>query len=77
MFNTPEILNYCETVGVYELYKEKGNVITYYSYFGNEGLYKVVRNCKTGKETRTHLKYKKIPKFLITPNGTRYNYFCG
>lgn len=77
MFNTEVILLYCEEHGIYELYKEKGNIITYYSYFGNEGIYKVTKNVKTGIETRKHLRYKNIPKFLITPDGVRYNYFVG
>ena len=49
MFNTEAVLLYCEKYGIYELYKEKGNVITYYSYFGNEGMYKVTKNVKTGR----------------------------
>ena len=77
MFNTEAVLLYCEKHGIYWLYKEKGNVITYYSYFGEEGLYKVTINVKTGKEIRKHLRYKKIPKFLVTPKGVRYNYFVG
>lgn len=78
MFDTEAVLLYCEKYGIYELYKEKGNVITYYSYFGNEGFYRVTVNVKTGKETRKHLRYKKVPKFLLTPEGwVRYNYFTG
>ena len=77
MFNTEAVLLYCEKHGIYQLYKEKGNVITYYSYFGEEGLYKVTKNVKTGRETRKHLRYKNIPKFLVTPKGVRYNYFVG
>lgn len=77
MFNTETVLLYCEKHGIYQLYKEKGNVITYYSYFGEEGLYKVTKNVKTGKEIRKHLRYKKIPKFLVTPKGVLYNYFVG
>ena len=68
---------YCENHGIYEIYKEKGNIITYYSYFGNEGFYKVVVNVKTKKETRKHLRYKKVPSFLIGEYGTKYNYFVG
>lgn len=78
MFDTDTVLRYCEKYGIYELYKEKGNVITYYSYFGNEGFYKVVKNVATGREVRKHLRYKKVPKFLLTKEGwTRYNYFVG
>lgn len=77
MCKTKVVLIYCEKYGIYELYKEKGNIITYYSYFGSEGIYKVVKNVKTGKEIRKHLRYKNIPKFLITPDGVRYNYFVG
>lgn len=77
MFNTESVLLYCEKYGIYELYKEKGNVITYYSYYGNEGIFKVTVNTKTGFEIRKHLRYKRIPKFLITPDGVRYNYFVG
>lgn len=68
---------YCENHGIYEVYKEKGNVITYYSYYGNDGFYKVVTNVLTGKTERTHLRYKKVPKFLKGEHGTRYNYFTG
>ena len=77
MFNTESVLLYCEKYGIYELYKENGNVITYYSYYGREGIFKVTVNIKTGFEIRKHLRYKKIPKFLITPDGVRYNYFVG
>lgn len=77
MFNTQLVLEHCEKHGIYQLYKEQGNVITYYSYFGSEGFIKVTRNCKTGREVRKHLRYKKVPKFLNTPDGTLYNYFCG
>ena len=73
-----EVIKYCEQHGIYEVYKVVGNVITYYSYFGNEGFYKVTHNIVTGEETRNHLKCKKAPKFLFTENGaTKYNYFCG
>ena len=77
MFDTYPVLSYCETHGIYELYAERGNVITYYSYFGREGFYKVTKNVKTGREVRKHLRYKKTPKFLVTENGVRYNYFVG
>lgn len=72
-----KVLEYCEKNGIYELYKVNGYVITYYSYFGSEGFYKIVRNVKTGKTTRTQLRYKKCPKFLIGKYGVNYNYFCG
>lgn len=73
-----KIICYCEQYGIYEIYKTKGNTITYYSYFGSEGFYKVVVNVKTGRETRKHLRYTKPPKFLLTESGaTRYNYFTG
>ena len=68
---------YCEDHGIYELYSEKGNIITYYSYFGQEGFYKVTKNLKTGKETRKNLRYKMVPKFLKSELGTKYNYFVG
>ena len=78
MFDTEAVLQYCEKYGIYELYKEKGNVITYYAYFGDEGFYKVTKNVVTGREVRKHLRYKKVPKFLLTKEGwTRYNYFTG
>ena len=78
MFDIDAVLRHCEKYGIYELYKEKGNVITYYSYFGNEGFYKVTKNVATGREVRKHLRYKKVPKFLLTKEGwTRYNYFTG
>ena len=77
MFNSEAVLEFCEKYGIYELYKEKGNVITYYSYFGDEGFYKIIQNVKTGKEIRKHLRYKKCPKFLRGEYGVRYNYFVG
>ena len=70
-------LAYCEKYGIYEVHSEKGNMITYYSYFGSEGFYKVICNVKTGKEIRKSLRYKKCPKFLRTEDGVRYNYFVG
>ena len=71
-------LAYCEKHGIYEVHSEKGNVITYYSYFGSEGFIRVTQNLKTGKEVRKHLRYKKIPRFLLSKEGyTRYNYFTG
>lgn len=77
-FSNPIILEYCEKVGIYEIYSHKGNVITYYSYFGGEGFYRITRNCKTGFEARKHLRYKKVPKFLKTKEGWNlYNYFVG
>lgn len=78
MFNTKAVLLYCERYGIYELHSEKGNVITYYSYYGNEGFIRVTKNVKTGREVRKHLRYKNIPKFLKTEDGyVRYNYFTG
>ncbi len=71
------VLRYCELHGIYEVYKEKYGVITYYSYYGSEGFYKVTVDTTTGKETRKHLKYKKVPKFLMGEHGVRYNYFVG
>lgn len=72
------IICYCEKYGIYEIYKVIGkNTIVYYSYFGSEGFYKITKNIATGKEIRKHLRYTKPPKFLVTENGTRYNYFCG
>ena len=73
-----KIIAYCEQHGIYEVYSVKGNVITYYSYFGSEGFYKITKNIITGKGTRAQLRYKHTPKFLISANGgTKYNYFCG
>lgn len=75
---TDEALAYCEEHGIYEVYKQRGNVITYYSFFGKEGFLKVTKNIKTGKETREDLRYKEVPKFLISENGgVLYNYFTG
>ena len=70
-------LMFCEKYGIYEIYSEKGNIITYYSYFGSEGFYRISINLKTGKETRKNLRYKKVPKFLKSDLGTKYNYFVG
>ena len=67
------LLKHCETYGITAVYKETGNIATWYSYFGNEGFYKVSYNTKTGHQTRQRLRYKRAPKFL---NGN-YNYFCG
>lgn len=73
-----EALAYCEKYGIYEVYKQRGNVITYYSYYGSEGFLKVTVNLKTGKEIRKSLRYEKIPKFLTTEKGSvLYNYFAG
>lgn len=73
-----KILCYCEDHGIYEIYKVRGNVITYYSFFTGEGIYKIVKNIKTGKETRKLTRYKSTPKFLIAENGgLKYNYCCG
>lgn len=78
MFNTPEVLAYCEKYGIYELYSEKGNVIIYYSYYGKEGFVRVYKNVKTGREVRRVLRYRKTPKFLKTEDGCiKYNYFIG
>ena len=78
MFDTDAVLIYCEKYGICELYAEKGNVITYYSYFGSEGFYKITTNVRTGREVRKHLRYKKTPKFLLTKDGyAKYNYFTG
>ena len=79
MFDSLAVLEYCEKHGIYELYSEKGNVITYYSYYGKEGFIKVVKNVKTGREVRKVLRYdyRKPPKFLKTEDGCKYNYFTG
>ena len=71
------IICYCEQHGIYEIYKTVGNTIIYYSYFGREGFYKITKNIVTGREVRKHLRYTKPPKFLVSSNGTRYNYFTG
>lgn len=77
-FNNQDVILYCEKHGIYELYGVRGNVITYYSYFGNDGFYKIIKNIKTGKEIRKSLRYKKVPKFLLTSEGhLKYNYFVG
>lgn len=77
-FNNQDVILYCEKHGIYELYDIKGNIITYYSYFGTDGFYKIIKNIKTGKEIRKSLRYKKVPKFLLTPEGyLKYNYFAG
>lgn len=62
-----EKLLYMERIGIIEIYSETLKTITYYSYFGTEGFYKVHKNIETGKETRKHISRK--PK--------NYNYFCG
>lgn len=77
---TNEAIAYAEKIGIYEIWKQRGNVITYYSWYPDNlkhPILKVTRNLKTGKETRKHLRYKKVPKFLVTPEGTLYNYCCG
>ncbi len=78
MFDTDAVLIYCEKNGIYQLHKEKGNVITYYFYYGSEGFLRVTKNVKTGREVRKSLRYKNIPKFLLREDGaTLYNYFTG
>lgn len=78
MFENENVLRYCEKYGIYEVYSVKGNVMTYYSYFGGEGFYRITKNVVTGREVRKHLRYTKPPKFLLTPEGyTKYNYFTG
>ena len=77
IFDNVDVLRYCEDHGIYEVYRRKGNVITYYSYFGAEGIYKITKNVKTGFEARELTRYKKPPKFLVTDKGTKYNYFTG
>ena len=73
-----KILCYCEDNGIYEIYKVRGNVIIYYSFFSGEGIYKIVKNIKTGREIRKLTRYKSTPKFLIAENGAlKYNYCCG
>lgn len=77
---SPEVIAYCEKVGIYELHSRKYNTITYYSYYGSEGFYRITRNLKTGHEVRKQLRYawNKPPKFLLTKDGaTKYNYFVG
>lgn len=76
---------YCEKIGIYEIYRETLKTITYYSYFGYEGFYKITKNLETGKQKRQHMKWNKAPAFLLVDseiNGkpfqfTKYNYFCG
>ena len=77
IFDNLNVLCYCENHGIYEVYSRNGNTIVYYSFFGNEGFYKVTKNVVTGHETRKHLRYKKIPAFLQGEYGTRYNYYTG
>lgn len=74
--NNPMLL-YCEEHGIYQMYKAKGNVITYYSYYGTEGFYKVTVNVVTGREVRKHLRYKNTPDFLKEKDGLKYNYYVG
>lgn len=68
IFSNENVLKYCEKVGIISVYSRKNDEIVYYSYFGNEGYYKVTKNVVTGAETRKHLNKK--------PNA-EYNYFCG
>lgn len=70
---TDQAILYCEKHGIYAVHKQTGNIITYYSYFGSEGFYKVKHNLKTGKGTRKHLNWNRAPKWL----GFNYNYFVG
>jgi hypothetical protein len=73
------ILDYCEKYGIYEIYRQnfKLKTFTYYSLY-HEGMYKIIKNIETGHEQRLKLKVKKIPEYLITPEGyTRYNYMTG
>lgn len=73
---TDNALKYCEAHGIYELWKERGNVITYYSWYGDDlerPFLKVEHNIKTGNEKRKRLRFRTAPKFLVG----RYNYCCG
>lgn len=75
-----KVIQYCEEHGIYELYKVKGDVITYYSYYKDGTEYpfiKVTHNLNTGEEKRERLRYKTTPKFLIGEHGVKYNYYCG
>ena len=80
-----EKLLYMEKIGICEIYSETLKTITYYSYFGSEGFYKITKNLESGKETRNHMKWTKAPKHLLVETtfmgepftATKYNYFCG
>ena len=72
---TDEAIKYCEEHGIYEVFSQKGNVITYYSYYG--GFYKITHNLKTRDETRKRLRYRNIPQFLKGEYGVKYNYYSG
>lgn len=77
---TNKAICYCEKHGIYEVYKQVGDVIIYYSYYGDEPkrpFIKVEHNLKTGEETRTRLRYRKPPKFLKGEYGYSYNYYTG
>lgn len=70
------VLGYMEKYGIYQPYKVKGNTLTYYSFY-DEGIYKVTVNVKTGYYKRKRLRYKRVPKFLKSSEGTLYNYKVG
>ena len=71
-------LRYRERCGIYQTYSETLKTMTWYSYFGSEGFYKVHKNIETGKETRKHMKWIKCPKHLRTSDGwDLYMYFEG
>ncbi len=78
-------VSYMEKIGIIEIYSETLKTITYYSYFGSEGFYKITKNLESGKETRKHMKWTKTPKHLLVETtfmgkpftATKYNYFCG
>ena len=55
-------------------YKVTGCKMIYYSYFGKiDGIYKIIINLDTGKQTRKRLAYEKTPKHL----KGRVNYYVG
>lgn len=61
-------LCHAEDIGIYSYTANpKKRTMTYYSYFGSEGFYKVVHHLDSGFEVRTHL------------NSTKheYNHFVG
>ena len=68
--NNDKAIIYCEDHGIYE-FTSRGNILTYYSYFGSEGFYRITHNLKTGHEVRKQLRYawNKPPKFLLTKDG--------
>lgn len=73
-------LVHAEEIGVIE-YKVNGNLMEYWSFFGNEGFYFIRHDLDTGKDVfrGANIPWNGVtPAFLMTETGaTLYNYMEG